>query len=101
MAISEKIVHRLPLFCALAGAKAGEALSLAHLAAVIAGKGAESSRSLFSAARGKKILFINQIEDEAAFDQACELVCLLPRQFRSGLYRIIAGSVKRDMLREI
>ena len=100
MPTSEKIIHRLPLFCALSGAKAGEALSLAHLAAAI-GCGKESSRSLFSTAEGKKILFINQIEDEAALDQARELVGLLPLKFRSGLYRIIAGSVKRDTLWKI
>jgi probable selenium-dependent hydroxylase accessory protein YqeC len=101
MAISEKIVHRLPLFCALSGAKAGETLSLAHLAAVIAGNGAESSRSLFAAARGGKVLFINQVEGESALAQVSELASLLSPDFRSGLYGIIAGSVKRDMVWKI
>jgi probable selenium-dependent hydroxylase accessory protein YqeC len=151
--VSGKIVHRLPLFRALTGAKPGEALSLDHLAALISGsqkngahsaarslrgfspndkenaqfcafstlqtpKGAQNPgvfavkgrknpqvpqapRSLFSAARGKKILFINQIEDEADFSPARNLVSLLLPEFRSGLHRIIAGSVRQDTVQEL
>lgn len=106
--VNEKIVHRLPLFRALTGAKPEEALSLDHFAALISGSqknGAHfAGRSLFSAARGKKILFINQIEqgeDEAAFSQARKLVSLLPPEFRSGLHRIIAGSVRQDTVQEL
>jgi probable selenium-dependent hydroxylase accessory protein YqeC len=106
--VNEKIIHRLPLFCALTGAKPEEDLSPAHLAAIISGNqknGAHSAgRSLFSGACGKKILFINQLDftnDEAAFSLASGLISLLPPEFRSSLYRIIAGSVRQDTVREI
>ena len=102
MPASEKIIHRFPRFCALSGVKPGEALGLAHFAAAIGGAGAgQASRSLFTAARGRKILLINQIEDETLFVRAGELVSLLTPEFRSDLDRIIAGSVLRDTAREI
>ncbi|MDR2515753.1 MAG: putative selenium-dependent hydroxylase accessory protein YqeC [Spirochaetaceae bacterium] len=100
MPASEKIIHRFPLFCALSGVKPGEPLGLAHFAAAIDGAG-QASRSLFTAARGRKILFINQIEDEALFARAGELVSLLTPEFRSDLDRVIAGSALRDTAREI
>jgi probable selenium-dependent hydroxylase accessory protein YqeC len=93
---SEKIIHRLPLFCALTGALAGEPLKPEHLVKAIAGR--EGQKSLFSAAQGKKILFFNQIEDEEALARAQELASLLPIEFCTGLHAIIAGSVKQDRL---
>jgi probable selenium-dependent hydroxylase accessory protein YqeC len=93
---SETIVHRLPLFCALTGALAGEALKPEHLVKAIAGQ--EGQKSLFSAARGKRILFFNQVEDEEALARAQELASLLPVEFCGGLCAIIAGSVKQDRL---
>lgn len=103
--VNREIAHRLPLFRTLTGADEGEALGLDHFAALISGntKNAEHStvRSLFTAARGKKLLFFNQIEDEAAFSGAYRLVLSLPPEFRFGLHKIIAGSVQRDTVREI
>jgi probable selenium-dependent hydroxylase accessory protein YqeC len=92
--VSAEIVHRIERFCALSGASPGETLKTEHLARVIAGGGRE--KSLFSDARGGKILLLNQIEDEASLDCARELVSLLPPGFRSGLSGIIAGSVRLD-----
>jgi probable selenium-dependent hydroxylase accessory protein YqeC len=101
MPATEKIIHHLPLFCALTGASPGEILRVDHLAALISGKKTAALKSLFSAAWGKKILFINQIENDAAFAQACGLSALLPLEFRSGLYKIIAGSVRQDTVLEV
>lgn len=102
--LDEKNVHRLPLFCALSGASPGEILKPEHLAAVISGGQqagtASVARGLFASALGKKILFINQVEDEAAFDAARGLAALLPPAFRAGL-RIIAGSARLDTAREL
>jgi probable selenium-dependent hydroxylase accessory protein YqeC len=100
--VSEQRVFRLPQFSRLSGAKEGETLSPAHLAAVIAGPagmpegGKGGARSLFSAARGKKLLFINQVEDEVRREQARQIVSCLPGDFRAGLAGIIAGSVEQD-----
>jgi probable selenium-dependent hydroxylase accessory protein YqeC len=89
--VSGHIVFRVPQFTRLSGAKEGDRLTPAHLAAVITG-----DRGLFSAARGRKLLFINQVEDEARRSQARETAALLPREFLAGLAGIIAGSVERD-----
>jgi probable selenium-dependent hydroxylase accessory protein YqeC len=95
--ITEALVHRLPLFLALSGARENEALTLHHLVPVISGSPG-GRRSLFSAAQGKKILFFNQIESPASLDQARKLAALLPESFRANLYSIIAGSVREDQV---
>ncbi|MDR2479203.1 MAG: putative selenium-dependent hydroxylase accessory protein YqeC [Treponema sp.] len=102
---SSAIIHRLPLFCALSGAEPEELLGAAHIAAVICGfrqhGEAVPAKSLFSAARGKKILFFNQIENETAMRYAQEVTALLPPAFCSGLEHIIAGSVRENSVRKI
>jgi probable selenium-dependent hydroxylase accessory protein YqeC len=94
MPVSETIVHRLPLFSLLSGAKEGDILKPEHLARVITGT--PEARGLFTAARGRRVLFLNQVEDEAGLEQARELISLLPEGFRAGLGGIIAGSVRQD-----
>jgi probable selenium-dependent hydroxylase accessory protein YqeC len=92
--VSEHIVFRLPQFVRLSGAREGQTITPAHLASVITGRAGE--RGLFSAARGKKLLFINQVEDPARLKQARQVAAQLPGEFLSGLAGIIAGSVKQD-----
>jgi probable selenium-dependent hydroxylase accessory protein YqeC len=82
----ETIIHRLPLFCKLAKIKPGEIISPIHLTAVI-------ERGLFAKAKGKKILFFNQIEDKISLAAVREITALLQPAFRSSLSGIIAGSV--------
>jgi probable selenium-dependent hydroxylase accessory protein YqeC len=99
--LSERMVFRFTQFSRLSGAQEGEILRPAHLAAVIAGRpagegGNGGPRSLFSAARGKKLLFINQVEDEGRRKQARQIVSCLPGDFRGELAGIIAGSVEQD-----
>jgi probable selenium-dependent hydroxylase accessory protein YqeC len=98
---SPDLVLRLPQFTRLTGAREGQPISPAHLAAAITGKGGTAGgtpdrRGLFYAARGKKLLFINQAEGPARREQARELAARLPREFRAGLAGIIAGSVQED-----
>jgi probable selenium-dependent hydroxylase accessory protein YqeC len=92
--VSEGIIHRLPAFCRLSGAGEGEILGAEHLVRVITGR--RDAPGLFAAARGKKILIFNQIEDDAALLKAGEMTALLPGTFRSGLFAVLAGSVKLD-----
>jgi hypothetical protein len=112
--ITPEIVFRLPLFRALCGAAEGDTLCPAHLAAVItaggraepsgglggagADEGAGGGKGLFAAARGRKLLFINQVEDERRRRQARELAALLPDDFMAGLEGIICGSVELDQV---
>jgi probable selenium-dependent hydroxylase accessory protein YqeC len=97
--VNENIVHRLPLFFELSGAKAGEPVTMAHLAATISGPA--PARSMFSAAQGKKVLLFNQIENKAALAQARELVSMLPPSFCSSLAGIAAGSVRENVMQRI
>lgn len=96
--LTAEIVHRLPLFCELAGARPGELLCITHLAALLGG--GTGKRNLFSDAPGDKALFFNQIEDETARARGHELAALLESGFRDGLCAIIAGSVRLDTMRE-
>jgi len=92
--ISDKIVHRLPLFLTLTNSKEGEVINLNHFAKLISGSVVQEG--LFKNARGRKILFINQVEDGAALQNAKELLALLPNDFLSGLSAVIAGSVHNE-----
>ena len=103
--VSEKTIHRLPLFLALTGAVPGESLKPEHLVRLITGREAESGDAtipgLFAKAQGKKLLFFNQVEDDDTLGQARELVELIPPGFREGLYGIIAGSVWENTITEL
>jgi len=101
--VSEKIVHRLPVFLALTGAAEGEILKNEPIIRLITGREAEPAPipGLFAKARGKKLLFFNQVEDDTALMQARELAGLLPPQFREELCGIIAGSVRDNLITEL
>jgi probable selenium-dependent hydroxylase accessory protein YqeC len=91
---SERLIHRLPEFLSLTGARPGEPLKPEHLVRAISG--GQDAPGLFAAARGRGILFFNQIEDDAALLKAGEIRALLPEAFRSSLFAVLAGSVFKD-----
>jgi probable selenium-dependent hydroxylase accessory protein YqeC len=95
--VSEATVHRLALFSALTGAAGGDIVRPAHLVSLVTGAFPPGGgRGLFAAARGKKILFINQVEDGEEMKKAEDLAAMLPGAFRKGLYAVLAGSVRLD-----
>jgi probable selenium-dependent hydroxylase accessory protein YqeC len=94
--VSEATVFRLPQFTRLTGAGEGDTIRAAHLAALITGNG--RGRGLFYAARGEKLLFINQVEGGPRREAARNLAASLPAGFLAGLGGIIAGSVEGDCL---
>jgi probable selenium-dependent hydroxylase accessory protein YqeC len=96
---SENIVHRMPLFLTLTGAVAGEIIKPEHIPRFITGS--KTQPGLFSRAQGKKLLFLNGAEDRKALEQGRKIASLLPAQFRSSLYGIIAGSVRDDWVSEL
>ena len=103
--VSENLVHRLPLFTKLSGAVPGENIKTEHVLRIItggaAGTGENTPPGLFAKAKGKKLLFFNQAENEGALEQAREIAEKLPAGFRSALGGIIAGSVKDDWIMEL
>jgi probable selenium-dependent hydroxylase accessory protein YqeC len=94
--VSDALVHRLPLFTALTGAAEGDIILPEHYVSVISGGTVGGARSLFSVARGKKILFFNQIEDGRGMENARRITAMLPPDFLSGLSAVIAGSLLFD-----
>ncbi len=83
--------HRLPLFCGIAGAKAGEALLPAHLAAAVA-----HPKGLLRRARGRTALFFNQVETPEAESLARKILFLLPAACRERLWAVLAGSARHN-----
>jgi probable selenium-dependent hydroxylase accessory protein YqeC len=97
MPVTETIIHRLPLFCALTGTKKMDILTTAHIAAVISGRPGGDGlkrRGLFAEARGKRVLIFNQVENDNTLREAQEIMGLLPTAFKTSLDAVIAGSVK-------
>ena len=91
--ISEKIIHRLPLFLELSGASEGEPVKPEHIIKLVT--------KCFANARGRSILFFNQVEDDEALRQAREFTGLFSSELRMSLDWVVAGSVKEDQLEEL
>ncbi len=89
--INEKIIHRLPLFCQISGCHPGDPLILEDIAAAIM-----HPLGLLKAARGRKILYINQVENSLSQNQARSLLAALRPDFLQGLSLVAAGSVQRN-----
>ena len=94
MVLSEKIIFRLPEFCALCGAQPGDTLTPEHLAAVIGGN--EGCRSLFSAGRGSQILFLNCREMPAEPYLSGEIINLLNENFKRTLHTIASINIQQN-----
>lgn len=89
--VDERLVHRPDIFCAISGAKPGEAIGLAHLAAAAA-----HPRGLMRRAVGRKIIIVNQLDDAAALERARAFTALLPPDFLSGLQLVMGASFLRN-----
>lgn len=90
--VTESFIHRLPLFCAISGARPGEPLRLEHLAAAIA-----HPAGLLAKARGRIVLFFNQAESGKARKLARHIASLLPEHCRDRLWKIVAGSARQNV----
>lgn len=88
---TEEHIHRFAIFKELTGIQPNQPIGLQHIAAAIF-----APNGLFAKAVGKRVLFINQIEDEAAFALARQLVSLLPAPFMQTVECIIAGSARQN-----
>jgi len=94
--VSEKLVHRLPLFLELTGAVEGESITPEHFVSIITGN--KTQPGLFAKARGKKLLYFSDADSNDAVRQGQEIENLLPAEFRDGLNGIITGCVLSDYL---
>lgn len=89
--VSEKNTHRLPVFSEITGAAEGEAVTAAHIAAMIS-----HPRGMLQKAIGTRILFINQVESENDRKYAAQIFEALPKSFLQSLSRIVIGSLKQN-----
>jgi len=97
--VSDKLVHRLPLFLELTGADVGEPITPEHFVSIITGS--KTQPGLFAKARGEKLLYFSGADSDEAVKQGQEIENLLPVDFRDGLNGIIAGSVQNDWVLEL
>ncbi|GMO52109.1 MAG: selenium cofactor biosynthesis protein YqeC [Termitinemataceae bacterium] len=100
MPVSDTIIHRLPLWLSLTGARENGIISAQHLANTIyaTSETASSTKSLFSSAAGKKILFFSQVKNEHDAEIAQAIFNLLPKDFCASLDSVIAGNVQAGTL---
>lgn len=86
--LDEEIAFQPELFGRISGAALGEAVAPAHMAAAIA-----HPAGLFQNAKGRRVLFLNQVEDETGLQATRALTAQLPEAFRASLERVVAGSL--------
>lgn len=89
--LDEQFVLRPDLFAQMASAKLNEKITYQHIANWLA-----HPMGMFKGARGRRVLFINQVEDQNSLAQAEELIGALNLEFRAGLSRIIVGSLQKE-----
>ena len=87
--VDASIVFRLPLFCVISGAVEGDALTVGHVAAAIT-----HPNGLWKGSRGRRVLFINQTEDEKGREQARQLCERLSPDVLQNLSMVVAGSAR-------
>lgn len=86
------IAFQPELFAQISGAALREPITVAHIAKAIA-----HPEGLFRNARGRRVLFLNQVEGSAALDSARALCRLLPDTFVRTLDAVVAGSLREDL----
>lgn len=94
--LSDQLVLRPERFCALTGADTGDIITPGHIAAMIS-----HPDGMMRNAKGRIVLFINQIESEATEKSALEMLELLPDEFTRRLSRVVFGSVRQRRYRVV
>jgi probable selenium-dependent hydroxylase accessory protein YqeC len=89
MVINEDKVHRSKIFCDLTGAKEGDTVSVEHLLSIVM-----HPQGLFKSAQGKKILYVNKVEDSKELILAKSLVTELSFNNHGLADETIVGSLK-------
>lgn len=90
--LTQQVVHRLPLFLTMTGAKAGDPLSPSHYRQIIAGNGG----LLEKAGKVPLTIFFNQVESKVALQQAEDILTGLAPEIRASLAAVVAGSVQQE-----
>ena len=91
MVINEEKVHRSKIFCEITGAKEGDTVKLEHLTKLII-----SPLGLFKGALGKRILYINKVEEPTHLTLAEQLVKEINSKNKKLLNKVFIGSLKSN-----
>lgn len=89
--LDDRTVHRVPEFCNMTGGNKGDMITLDHIGKIIT-----HPDGMYKGTKGRKILFLNQLDDEGEIDQAKELLPYLSKEFLDSVDRIIAGSLQKE-----
>ncbi|MDR2842219.1 MAG: putative selenium-dependent hydroxylase accessory protein YqeC [Spirochaetaceae bacterium] len=93
MTADENSIHRLPLWTKLCRTEEGCKITHAHIADTIY---STNGKSLFSAAKGDLVLFLNRAESETSLEDAVKIVNLLPKDFLHTIKIIAAVSLLKN-----
>lgn len=91
MVINEDKVHRSKMFCKVTGAEEGETVKLEHLAKLIL-----HPLGMFKGSLGKRILYINKVEEPTHLTLAEQLVKEINSKNKKLLSSTFIGSLKTN-----
>lgn len=91
MVINEEKVHRSKIFCKITGAKEGDNVKLEHLTKLII-----NPLGLFKGAMGKRVLYINKVEEPTHLTLAEQLVKEVTSKNKKLLDKVFIGSLKSN-----
>ena len=91
MVINEDKVHRSKIFCIITGAEEGDTVKFEHLLKLII-----HPKGLFKGSLGKRILYINKVEEPTHLTLAEQLVKEVNSKNKKLLNRVFIGSLKSN-----
>jgi probable selenium-dependent hydroxylase accessory protein YqeC len=87
--VNSSLVHRLPLFCDLTGAREGEKVEIPHLVKLIV-----ADKGLFAKAIGERFVIINKVESQVDIENGQKLRAKLPA------LQVVLASVKEGKVHD-
>jgi len=89
---TKEYIHRLPLWLKLVGEeKEAPLISKENIVQMIV-----NENGLWKKAKGDRILYFNQVDDERQLELAKKIIELLPRECKRKMTKIIAGSTRNQ-----
>jgi probable selenium-dependent hydroxylase accessory protein YqeC len=91
-----RIVHRLPEFLELTGLREGELITARALADMVC-----APDGMFRNSAGRRYLVVNQVEEEAAAQDALYFLLMIQERYPGRFERYIYGSAHQDAWKEV
>jgi probable selenium-dependent hydroxylase accessory protein YqeC len=94
--ISEATVHRVDEYCKMTGSKRNDKITLEQM-----GRWLAHPDGMFKGSNGRKVLFLNQVEDEEMRKKAKKLMDCIPKALWNDLERVIMGSIHEGVYHQL